>query len=199
MFALFEDAGKFLAGRVLSEADTSAQVELESGKRVKVKAANILLKFDKPQPVELMSTAQRLAQDIELDLAWEFAPQDEFGFADLAREYFSDKAGLEQQAATLLRLFEAPHYFRRAGKGRFRKAPAEIVQQALAAIEKKKQVLEQIAAWAAELGAGSCPPAIRDQLYRILFKPDKNSAEYKAVVEASRTTHTAPLALLQKA
>jgi exoribonuclease-2 len=48
MFALFEDAGKFLAGRVLSEADTSAQVELESGKRVKVKAANILLKFDKP-------------------------------------------------------------------------------------------------------------------------------------------------------
>ena len=40
----------------------------------------------------------------------------------------------------MLRLFEAPHYFRRAGKGRFRKAPAEILQQALAAIEKKKQV-----------------------------------------------------------
>jgi exoribonuclease-2 len=199
MFALFEDAGKFLAGRVLSEAETSAQVELESGKRVKAKAASILLKFDKPQPAELMAAAQRLAQDIELDLAWEFAPEEEFGFADLAREYFSDKASLEQQAATLLRLFEAPHYFRRAGKGRFRKAPAEIVQQALAAIEKKKQVLQQIEAWAAELGAGSCPPPIRDQLYRILFKPDKNSPEYKAVVEASRATHTAPLALLQKA
>jgi exoribonuclease-2 len=199
MFALFEDAGKFLAGRVLSEADASAQVELESGKRVKVKAANILLKFDKPQPPELMAAAQRLAHEIELDLAWEFAPQEEFGFADLAREYFSDKATLEQQAATLLRLFEAPHYFRRAGKGRFRKAQAEIVQQALAAIEKKKQVLQQIEAWAAELGSGSCPPAIRDQLYRILFKPDKNAPEYKAVVEASRATHTAPLALLQNA
>lgn len=199
MFALFEEAGKFLAGRVLSEAETSAQVELDSGKRVKVKSANILLKFDKPQPAELLREAQALAPAIELDLAWEFAPEEEFGFADLARDYFSDKASLVQQAAALLRLFEAPHYFRRAGKGRFRKAPAEIVQQALAAIEKKKQVQAQIAAWAAELAAGSCPPSIREQLYRILFKPDKNAPEYKAVVEASRSAQSAPLDLLQKA
>lgn len=199
MYALFEEAGKFLAGRVLSEAEASLQVELESGKRVKVKAANVLLKFEKPAPAQLLAAGQALAASIELDLAWEFAPDEEFGFADLARDYFTDPPTLEQQVAALLRLFEAPHYFRRAGKGRFRKAPAEIVQQALAAIEKKKQLQEQIAAWAAELGAGSCPPAIRDQLYRILFKPDKNAAEYKAVVEASRATQLAPLALLQKA
>ncbi|HYD74910.1 ribonuclease catalytic domain-containing protein [Ramlibacter sp.] len=199
MYALFEEAGKFQAGRILSEAESSAQVELDSGKRVKVKAQNLLLKFDKPQPAELVAAAQALSADIELDLAWEFAPEDEFGFADLAREYFSDKASLEQQAAALFRLHEAPHYFRRAGKGRFRKAPAEIVQQALAAIEKKKLVQQQIAAWAAELAAGSCPPAVREQLFRILFKPDKNGPEYKAVVEASRATQTAPLALLQKA
>lgn len=199
MFVLFEEAGKFLAGRVLSEADASSQVELESGKRVKVKAANVLLKFDKPQPAELLREAQALAGTIELDLAWEFAPEEEFGFADLAKDYFSANVTLAQQAAALLRLFEAPHYFRRAGKGRFRKAPADILQQALAGIEKKKQVQAQIAAWAAELAAGSCPPAIREQLYKILFKPDKNAAEYKAVVEASRNTHTAPLELLQKA
>jgi exoribonuclease-2 len=199
MFVLFEEAGKFLAGRVLSETDASAQVELESGKRVKVKAANVLLKFEKPQPAELLREAQELAAGIELDLAWEFAPEEEFGFPDLAREYFSAQATLAQQAAALLRLFEAPHYFRRAGKGRFRKAPADILQQALAGIEKKKQLQAQIEAWAAELAAGSCPPPIREQLYRILFKPDKNAPEYKAVVEASRKTHTAPLALLQKA
>ncbi|HSW18761.1 MAG TPA: RNB domain-containing ribonuclease, partial [Ramlibacter sp.] len=199
MFALFEEAGKFQAGRVLSEAEASAQVELESGKRVKVKSANVLLKFDKPQPAELIAQAQALAQGIELELAWEFAPDEEFGFGDLARDYFSDKATLEQQAAALFRLFEAPHYFRRAGKGRFRKAPAEIVQQALAGIEKKKQLLAQIADWARALAAGECPQAIRDQLYRILFRPDKNAPEYKAVVEASRSTHLAPLALLQRA
>lgn len=199
MFALFEEGGKFQAGRILSEAESSAQVELASGKRVKVKAANVLLKFDKPSPDELIREAQELAQGIELDLAWEFAPEEEFGFADLAREYFSDKATLAQQAAALFRLFDAPHYFRRIGKGRFRKASAEILQQALAAIEKKKQVQAQIAAWAQELASGACPAPIREQLYRILFKPDKNAPEYKAVVEASRAAQAAPLALLQRA
>ena len=128
MFALFDEAGKFLTGRVLSEAESSLQVELETGKRVKVKSANVLLKFDKPAPSALMNAAQSLAGDIELDLAWEFAPEDEFGFADLARDYFSEQATLEQQVAALLRLSEAPHYFRRAGKGRYKKAPVEVLQ-----------------------------------------------------------------------
>jgi exoribonuclease-2 len=99
----------------------------------------------------------------------------------------------------LFKLFEAPHYFRRSGKGRFRKAPADIIAQALAAIEKKRVIAEQIAQWATDLGAGTCPEPIKEQLYKILFKPDKNAPEYKAVVEASRATHTAPLELLQNA
>ena len=41
MYVLFEESGKFLGGRILSETDTSLQVELESGKRVKVKSAQI--------------------------------------------------------------------------------------------------------------------------------------------------------------
>ena len=131
MYALFEDAGKFLAGRVMSEADSSMQVELDSGKRVKVKSAHVLLKFDKPQPAELITAAQALARDIDLDLAWEFAPDADFGFADLARDYFESSAGVEKQAAALFRLFEAPHYFRRLGKGQFRKAPEETVKAAL--------------------------------------------------------------------
>ena len=198
MFVLFEEAGKFQAGRVLAEADASSQVELDSGKRVKVKAANILLKFDQPSPAQLLREAQALAQTIELELAWEFAPEQEFGFAELARDYFSAQATLAQQAAALLRLFEAPHYFRRSGKGRFKKAPAEILQQALAAIEKKKQVQAQISAWAAELASGSCPAPVRDQLFKILFKPDKNAPEYKAVVEAARAAQAAPLDLLKR-
>ena len=199
MHALFEDAGKFLAGRILSEADASSQIELGSGKRIKVKAANILLKFEKPEPAALMEQAEAVAATIELDLAWEFAPDEEFGFADIARDYFSDSAPLIQQAGMLFALYGAPHYFRRAGKGRFKKAPAEILQQALVAIEKKKQLQAQIESWAQELVAGTTPQAIRDELYKILFKPDKNAPEYKAVVEASRSAHKAPLELLQAA
>ena len=199
MYVLFEESGKFMAGRIMSEAEASAQVELDSGKRVKLKAAQMLLKFDKPAPAALLAEATALAQTIELDLAWEFAPEEEFGFADLAADYFSANSTPVQQAAALLRLFEAPHYFRRAGKGRFRKAAAEIVQQALAAIEKKKQIQAQIEAWAQALSAGQCPQPVRDQLYKILFKPDKNAPEYKAVVEASKASQKAPLDLLQDA
>ncbi len=199
MYALFDDAGKFLAGRILSEAESSAQIELDSGKRVKAKAANLLLKFDKPTPAELLAQARTIAASIELPLAWEFAPEDEFGFADLARDYFSATCPVTEQAAMLIALFDAPHYFRRAGKGRFKKASAEVLQQALAAIEKKKQIQAQIEAWAGELAAGECPAPIREQLYKILFRPDKNAPEYKAVVEASRSTHKAPLALLHDA
>jgi exoribonuclease-2 len=203
MHTLFEEAGKFLAGRILSESAASLQVELDSGKRVKVKAAHALLKFEKPAPADLVAKGQRLSLEIDLDLAWEFASDEEFGFADLARDYFSadpsQAPSIEQQAAALFRLFESPHYFRRAGKGRFKKAPADILQLALAGIEKKKLLAAQITGWAEELTQGQCPDPVREQLYKILFKPDKNSAEYKAVVEAARATHLQPLDLLQRA
>jgi exoribonuclease-2 len=198
-YALFDDAGKFHAGRVMSDADTSVQIELDSGKRVKVKAANVMLRFEKPAPAELMAQAQVLAADIDLDLAWEFAPDSDFGFADLARDYFDAKAGPDKQAAALFRLFESPHYFRRLGKGMFKKAPEETVKAALLGIERKKQLALQIDAWAAELVAGQCPAAVRQELYRILFKPDKNGPEYKAVVEASKRAQRAPLDLLTAA
>jgi exoribonuclease-2 len=198
-FLLFDDAGKFHAGRVMSEAEGSAQVELDSGKRVKVKSANVMLRFEKPAPAEFMAQAQALAAEIDLDLAWEFAPDGDFSFGDLAREYFHAKAGPEQQAAALLRLFDAPHYFRRLGKGLFKKAPEETVKAALLGIERKKQQALQIEAWAAELTQGLCPAAVREQLYRILFKPDKNSPEYKSVVEAAKRTQKAPLDLLTAA
>ncbi len=199
MYALFEESGKFLAGRIMSEAPGTAQIELESGKRVKVKAANLLLKFDAPVPSELLADAQAQAQDIDLDLAWEFAPESEFGFADLAREYFDANAGAAQQAAALFRLFEAPHYFRRLGKGQFKKAPEETVRAALLGIERKKLLAAQIDAWAGELVAGECPQPVREQLYKILFRPDKNAPEYKAVVEASRRSQKPPLELLKVA
>ena len=198
MYALFEESGKFLAGRVMSATDASAQIELDSGKRVKVKIAHVMVQFEKPAPAELIAAAQSIQSTIDPALAWEFSPDEEFGFADLARDYFNDKATIEQQVAALFCLFETPHYFRRAGKGRFKKAPNDIVQLALAAIEKKKQQLIQISEWAVSLGNGICPDPIRDQLYKILFKPDKNTSEYKAVVEAARNTKLPPLDLLQQ-
>jgi len=199
MHALYEDGGKFHAGRVMSETDASLQVELASGKRAKVKTANVLLRFAEPQPDALLRDAEAAAAEIDLDLAWEFAPEGEFAFAELARDYFGAGAGAVQEAAALVRLFSAPHYFRRLGKGRFRKAPEEIVKAALLGIERKRQAAAQVDAWAAQIVAGDCPQPVREQIYRILFKPDKNALEYKAVVEASRRSGRSPLDVLQAA
>jgi exoribonuclease-2 len=199
MYALFEDAGKFLAGRVMSETDSALQIELGSGKRVKAKAANVLLRFASPEPDALVAGAATLAAGIDLDLAWEFAPDGEFSFAQLADDYYGAAAGTVERAASLFGLFGAPHYFRRLGKGNFRKAPEETVKAALLGIERKKQVAAQIDAWASELAAGTCPAPVREQLYRILFRPDKNAPEYKAVVDASRRTGRPPLELLKAA
>ena len=46
MHILFDEAGKLVTGRLMSEAESSLQVELDSGKRVKVKLANTLLRFE---------------------------------------------------------------------------------------------------------------------------------------------------------
>ena len=123
MYALYEDAGKFHAGRVMSETESSLQIELASGKRAKVKAANVLLRFASPEPEALLADASAMAAEMDLDLAWEFAPEGDFPFAQLAKDYFGVSADTVQQAAALLGLFAAPLYFRRLGKGNFKKAP----------------------------------------------------------------------------
>ena len=86
MYALFEDSGKFMTGRVMSEAEASVHIELDSGKRMKVKNANLLMKFDKPQPADFMLAGQTVANEIETEMAWEFAPDEEFGFVALAQD-----------------------------------------------------------------------------------------------------------------
>lgn len=199
MYALFEDTGKFLSGRILTQADASLQVELESGKRQKVKATNVMLTFSSPNPAVLLEQAQGLAQSIDLDFAWEVLGDDEFGFMDFAKDYFNEHAGLVEQAAALLGLHGAPQYFRRSGKGRYKRMPADILRQALAAIEKKKELELRIEGWAKQLIQHECPDTVARQLYKILFKPDKNAPEYKAVVQAAKTSGKPVLRLLQDA
>jgi exoribonuclease-2 len=200
MYLLFDEAGKFLAGRIISETDSSAQVELDSGKRLKVKSTNQLLRFEQPTPAALFEQAGQLAAELDLPLAWEFASDEDFGFAQLADDYYGGSTGsaVLHQTAVLFALQGAPHYFRRMGRGRFRKAAADIVAQALAAIKKKQQIAAQIEDWANQLANGSCPEPVAEQLFKILFKPDKNASEYKAVVRASRISELAPLTLLQR-
>jgi exoribonuclease-2 len=198
-YVLFEEAGKLATARVMSQADASMQLELASGKRQKIKLQQALLRFDTPEPQALMDWAQAQQDGIELDLLWEFAPEDEFGFEHLAAEYYGSGTDARQLAAVLLRLHGAPHYFSRRGKGRFRKAAPEVLQAALAGIARRQELERRIDAEALELEQGRCPPAVAERIYALLFKPDKNGAEYKTLALAMRRSGKGALQLLREA
>ena len=193
---LFDDDGAFKAGTEIANAGTSHQVELPSGKRTKVKSSHVLLRFAQPTPGQLIERAQGQAQLIDLDFLWEVAPQDEFGFVDLARDYFGAEPSAEQSAALLFRLHSAPVYFYRKGRGRYRPAPAETLKAALAALDRKKKQDELRQRYVDDLKSGRAPEAIARQAISLLTKPDRSSIEFKALEQAANESHLTPLRLL---
>ena len=193
---LFDEDGAFKAGTVLSATDAAFQVALVSGKRTKVKSSHVLLRFAAPAPAELMARATKAADDIDLDFLWECAPQADFGFEDLAREYHGAAPDAVQAATILFRLHGAPVYFHRKGRGRFRPAPPEILKAALAAVERKRAQEERRVAMTAALKAGKLPEPIARLGVNLVLRPDKNGIEWKALEQAANELNFSPLALM---
>jgi len=52
MNLFFEESGDFKAGAVLSQQGEAYQVEMQTGKRTKVRAKDVLLQFASPMPDE---------------------------------------------------------------------------------------------------------------------------------------------------
>jgi exoribonuclease-2 len=198
MHVLFEEDGAYKAGTVLADNTTSLQIETTSGRRLKVKAANVLLRFARPSPTELLECATAASADIEPEFLWEVCPDEEFGFEELAREYFGRAAQPEEAAAILLRLHAAPIYFHRKGKGRFRKAPPDILKAALAGLEKKRQQALTIERMAGELEAGRLPTEFVPLMPSLLYKPDRNRVETKALELACERTGLSAVRLLDR-
>ena len=196
MNVLFEEDGAFRAGSVLADNNTSLQVELASGKRAKVKAANVLLRFAEPSSAELQDRAESEAQGIEADFLWEACGDAEFSFADFARDYYGRAPSAVEATAVLLSLHAAPIYFHRKGRGRFRKAPADILKAALAGQEKKKQQALAVERMVASLKAGVLPAEFAGQVEQLLYKPDRNRLEAKALEAACADTGLTPPRLL---
>ncbi len=188
MNVLFEEDGSFKVGTVLSETDASMQVEAASGKRVKVKRANVLLGFKEGGLTDFLERAHATAEDIEVDFLWQVCGTDEFGFADLAAEYFGRAPEPVEAAGVLLRLHSAPIYFHRRGRGRFKAAPEETLKAALAGLEKKRRQAEQITEWVEALKRSELPDAFRPVLPQLLYKPDRNRIETKALEQACEET-----------
>jgi exoribonuclease-2 len=196
MHVFFEDDGAFKAGTVLADNDVSLQVEAASGKRMKVKAANVLLRFAEPSPAAMLAEAQKLASELDADFLWEASDGREFAFSDLAAEYYGRAPRPAEAAALAFRLHASPMHFYKKGKGRYKAAPADALKAALAGAERKRREAEQIAAYAKELKRHRLPEAFRDKLPMLLYKSDKLALETRAVSAACDALQTNPLALL---
>ena len=190
MNVFFEESGDFKVGSVLSQAGEAYQVELASGKRTKVKAKDVLLQFEKPDPEALLEAARGIAADVDLEFLWEVAGQEEFGFAELGAEYFGHAPLPSEAAGLVLALHSAPIYFYKKGRGRYKAAPEQSLRAAQAGIEKKKQQALIQAAYVEELKAGKLPEAMAPIVQQLLFKPDKNTIEYKAMETAASELQT---------
>lgn len=198
MNVFYEESGEFKVGSVLADNDTSLQVEAPHGKRSKVKASSVLLRFTSPAHTAFMAAAQQEADAIDIDFLWQCCGTDEFGYEGLAAEYFGHAPSAVESAAVLMRLHGAPMYFYKKGRGRYRAAPEDALKAALASVERKKLQAEAKAAYAAELAESRLPEAFRPLLDQLLYKPDKNGIEWKALDEAAAAAKLTPVRLLER-
>ena len=197
MQVLYEEDGELKVATVLAEAPASFQVESPHGRRSKIKAASVLLSFERPPGTELLAEARRYAAALEVDFLWQCCGKAEFDFRDLARDYAGHEPSPVEAAGVLAKLHAAPMYFYRRGKGRFQAAPPDTLKLALAGLEKKKRVQEQIAAWAAALARFECPAPVAALADELLYGPDRGKPETKAFEQACKETGLGPARLLE--
>jgi exoribonuclease-2 len=198
MQLLYEEDGDLKVGAVLGQAPASFQVESPHGRRSKVKAASVLLTFERPSGAELLAEAGKFAQGLDIAFLWECSGLREFGFRDLAQDYVGRDPTPVEAAGVLIKLHSAPMYFYRRGKGRFQAAPEETLKLALAAVEKKKRVQEAIESWSERLARFECPPEIAALKEELLYSPDRNKAEAKAFELACKQSGLTPARLLER-
>ncbi len=196
MHLFFEEDGSFKAGSILSQVGNAYQVQLPTGRRTKIKVSHSFFTFEQPSPADLVTRAQAMVPELDPGFLWEVAPDTEFTYADLAKEYWGGDEGPVEKAALLWALHGNPVYFYRKGRGNYRRAPEDILQKALEALEKKRRLEEQRKAWVADMVEGRLPDVIRQQAMTLLIRPDKNGIEWKALNDAAAETRQTPLRLL---
>lgn len=198
MQILYEEEGELKAGTVVSHAPASLQIETLHGRRAKIKASHVLMEFEQPPAPQLLAEAGKFSQTIETEFLWQCCGAGEFGYMDLAREYVGRQPAPAEAAGVLMALQAAPVYFYRRGRGRFQAAPEATLKLALAALDKKKRVQEQVAAWTEALARAECPPEIAALKNELLYAPDRAKPETRAFEQACTRAGLTPARLFER-
>ena len=171
----YEEEGDFKVGAVLADNVTSLQVEAPHGKRSKVKAANVLVRFEggglggfhgrgaasSPTAWTSISCGNAAARTSSPSTRWRAT-------TSAARPWPSSPPAL------LVKLHGAPMYFYKKGKGRYKAAPPDGARRrrsprsSASAGRRSRRP-----ATSAQLTEGKLPPEFAPMLDRLLYAPDR--------------------------
>ncbi len=158
----------------------------------------MLLRFEHHSLSDFMEEARAVADDIDPAFLWEACGQSEFSFDALAADYFGREPRAEESAGLLTRLQATPTHFYKKGKGCFKPAPPDALKAALASVERKRILAELQSTYVASLMRHELPDAFKPVLQQLLYKPDRNLAETKALEDACSQQNLSVPRLLEK-
>jgi exoribonuclease-2 len=184
MNLFFEESGDFKVGTVLSQAGEAYQVEMPSGKRTKVKSRTCCCSTKSRRRPSCWTQAKAIAAEVDLDFLWEVAGQEEFGLPSWAPNISATRrcrrgrrpgAGAAQRADLFLQkrprtLQGRARAVAARGPGRHRKEEAAGARPGRLCRGTE---------------GGTLPASMQPMVQQLLFKPDKNTIEYKALEAAA--------------
>ncbi len=198
MYILYEEDNQFKAGTIVTDNDTSLQIDTQFGKRAKIRAAQVVLRFTAPGPSEFLESARQVRGELDVDFLWEAAPESEFAYEALAEDYFGRTPKPVELAGILQCLHDSPMYFYKKGRGHYRSAPAEALAAAKASVVRKQREAALLSEYVEALTAFRMPDALLGEVDTMLYAPDKQALSWRAVELACKHTGLTPVRLLER-
>jgi exoribonuclease-2 len=189
MHFIYEEGGEIKGATTIGTFAAGADhyaAQTQFGKRIKLKAKDVWYQWSSQDLDKTILQAQELAGQIDMDFVWECAPEVEFQFDQVAKDYFGEGLQPAQIISLAIALQSAPIYFRRKGRGQFLRAPDEQLKAALASVERKRKEAQVQKEWEEQMLDGHLPDMIAQVTLQLLWSPDKNGIAYKALSNVSQ-------------
>ncbi len=140
-----------------------------------------------------LSEVTKIAKSLDLELILDLLDDKTLiNLDELVELYFSNNAS-EQEKIGLLFALNTNIAFCNQGKGIFRKCTADEINTRQAEIDKNLAEARLLAEYTSQLINNGQPDWTHVDILKLLNKPEKNSLEHKALIDASKELHLSPL------
>lgn len=169
-FIICEHQKNIVVAQVTKQTEHHYQITIDA-QSIKLKQKDALFISEQPINTQVL--------DIDIDLLWEYAPDQPCTIEALCQEYFSECSG--QHILSMLKiLHKHPIYFLRH-QNTWHKVDAAQLNLAKQAIVKRQEQEMLKQTLIENLRQNKLPESMQSDVLDLLFKPNKNSLNYKAL------------------